>query len=593
MTVNLSALAGAGAQFLDNNGAILSGGKLYSYAAGTTTPQTTYTSASGSTAHTNPIILNSAGRVATGEIWLTENVAYKFSLYTSANVLIATYDDIPSINDSIAVNAFASNLANTSDPALGDALVGFRQSNSSGNLVGSVGRTVHQKLQEIVSVKDFGAVGDGVTDDTTAIQTAFNSLNSAGGGTAYLPAGTYKVTQIALRPTVNVLGDGITSTIIDGQGAVDTIITQGKLVEQSFTDFVVTHANNTLGNGIKLVHLLDGANGCKFDLRLIGKPTVSDGAFWLRGKNPNTNVANNNQYNNSIRIRTSSSTSTEISGTAIWLYGESIFNTRCNANAIETGTVISNWSGGLTVKGQLNRFYGLQINPSSAWGVKLDADAVNETINNSFFNTGFDGTWAVSKVIASLEVDDYTCVAFFYNTTLELSDISFTGTYSPKLSVGLLGPRGMVIGTDFNAQTFDPGNGGIYRRNNTDLLVIQGGEAVRNSKLVLAGTLYPTSTMVSEGGFSAILPTTVASEFRVVKTSDGGTGTVLAYIDLSGYLYFGPVGAGQTVIAKGAGTPEGVITARPGSLYTNTSGGSGTTLYVKESGTGNTGWVGK
>ena len=196
MTVNLSALAGAGVQFLDNNGNILSGGKLYSYAAGTTTPQTTYTSASGSTAHTNPIILNSAGRVATGEIWLTENVAYKFSLYTSANVLIATYDDIPGINDSIVVNAFASNLANTSDPTLGDALVGFRQSNSSGNLTGSVGSTVHKKLQEIVSVKDFGAVGDGVADDTVAIQAAVNA-----GRAIYFPAGTYLVSDTIRKAT--------------------------------------------------------------------------------------------------------------------------------------------------------------------------------------------------------------------------------------------------------------------------------------------------------------------------------------------------------------------------------------------------------
>jgi hypothetical protein len=46
-------------------------------------------------------------------------------------------------------------------------------------------------------------------------------------------------------------------------------------------------------------------------------------------------------------------------------------------------------------------------------------------------------------------------------------------------------------------------------------------------------------------------------------------------------------------ITVGAGSPEGVITAGPGSLYLNTSGGAGTTLYVKESGVGNTGWVGK
>ena len=98
MAVNLSALAGAGQQFFNDSGVILSGGKLYSYAAGTTTPQITYTSASGSTAHTNPIILNSAGRVATGEIWLTAGSNYKFVLYNSTNVLIATWDNITGIN---------------------------------------------------------------------------------------------------------------------------------------------------------------------------------------------------------------------------------------------------------------------------------------------------------------------------------------------------------------------------------------------------------------------------------------------------------------------------------------------------------------
>jgi hypothetical protein len=43
----------------------------------------------------------------------------------------------------------------------------------------------------------------------------------------------------------------------------------------------------------------------------------------------------------------------------------------------------------------------------------------------------------------------------------------------------------------------------------------------------------------------------------------------------------------------GVGTPEGVITAAQGSMYTNRSGGTSTTLYVKETGTGNTGWVAK
>jgi len=94
MAVFLSPVGGAAAQFFTNSGVILSGGKLYTYAAGTTTPKVTYTSSSGSTAHTNPIILDSAGRVPGGEIWLSVG-PYKFALYTAPpEVLIATYDNI-------------------------------------------------------------------------------------------------------------------------------------------------------------------------------------------------------------------------------------------------------------------------------------------------------------------------------------------------------------------------------------------------------------------------------------------------------------------------------------------------------------------
>lgn len=94
MAVNLSPVGGVAAQFFDNNGKPLSGGKLYTYAAGTTTPATTYTSASGSTAHSNPIVLDAAGRVPGGEIWLTTGVAYKFVVNTSTGTLIGTYDNI-------------------------------------------------------------------------------------------------------------------------------------------------------------------------------------------------------------------------------------------------------------------------------------------------------------------------------------------------------------------------------------------------------------------------------------------------------------------------------------------------------------------
>lgn len=99
MAVNLSPVAGAAAQFFDNSGQVLTGGKLYTYAAGTTTPAVTYTTSTGVTPQPNPIILNAAGRVPdSGEVWLTEGVSYKFVLKDQNDVLIATYDNLVGVN---------------------------------------------------------------------------------------------------------------------------------------------------------------------------------------------------------------------------------------------------------------------------------------------------------------------------------------------------------------------------------------------------------------------------------------------------------------------------------------------------------------
>ena len=56
-------------------------------------------------------------------------------------------------------------------------------------------------------------------------------------------------------------------------------------------------------------------------------------------------------------------------------------------------------------------------------------------------------------------------------------------------------------------------------------------------------------------------------------------------------LFLGATGTVQ--VLTGTATPEGAVTAPVGSLFLRTDGGAGTTLYVKESGAGNTGWVGK
>jgi hypothetical protein len=96
------------AQFFTNNGEPLVGGKLYSYAAGTTTPLATYTTYAGNVANTNPVILDSRGEA---NVWLTSGVLYKLALYDADNALIWTVDNVSSINDGIFTGPVAGTTA--------------------------------------------------------------------------------------------------------------------------------------------------------------------------------------------------------------------------------------------------------------------------------------------------------------------------------------------------------------------------------------------------------------------------------------------------------------------------------------------------
>ena len=286
MSVTPSPIGGFAAQFFDNNGVILSGGKIYTYAAGTTTPQATYTSASGVTPHANPIILDSAGRVPGGEIWLTDGLVYKFVIETATGSLLGTYDNITGVNSNFVnytvqeevITATAGqtvfNLStinytpNTNSLSVyidgvnqyvGDSYLETDSDTvtfTSGVHVGgevkfttaiqtttgavdastvsydppfanSVATNVEDKLAQTVSVKDFGAVGDGVADDTAAIQDALDYFtNATTPGQVNFPSGTYKCTA---GLTVNA---GYVSCV--GQRAVLNFSTVGNIAAVTF-----------------------------------------------------------------------------------------------------------------------------------------------------------------------------------------------------------------------------------------------------------------------------------------------------------------------------------------------------------------------
>lgn len=185
-------------RFYDLAGNVLSGGKLYTYAAGTVVPKATFSDQAATIPNTNPVILD-----IRGEALVRWEGSYKYVLKTSADVTIETIDDFTpnaALLDSNGANSVgflyaAGYSAGTlgkwlQDLALGagSSFVGIVQSG-----VGAVIRNLLAKVREIgPSVVDYGAVGDGVTNDTaafTAAQLAHSFIEVPAGLTCKVNAG--------------------------------------------------------------------------------------------------------------------------------------------------------------------------------------------------------------------------------------------------------------------------------------------------------------------------------------------------------------------------------------------------------------------
>lgn len=112
---------------------------------------------------------------------------------------------------------------------------------------GAVQRTVESKLQDVVSVKDFGAVGDGVADDTAAIQAAIDAVATRGslvanksgiGGLVFIPAGTYKISA-----PLQIKTHGI---VIGGEGPSSSAL----LLADETVDLLVFSSDTAFTGGI-------------------------------------------------------------------------------------------------------------------------------------------------------------------------------------------------------------------------------------------------------------------------------------------------------------------------------------------------------
>jgi hypothetical protein len=222
MPVNLSPVAGAAQQFFSNSGVPLAGGLLYTYAAGTTTPLATFTTAAGTTANSNPIVLNSAGRLD-NEVWLTSTLTYKFLLKDSDGVTIATYDDIPGIGSVSGLTTGTSILFGNGSGGFSNVVVGSNLSFIGGTLSATAGGGSGVTSVALTAPAAFTVAGSPVTSTGTLALTYSGTpvpVSSGGTGTSTLTAnsvvlgnGTSAVQLVAPGTAGNVLtSDGATWT---------------------------------------------------------------------------------------------------------------------------------------------------------------------------------------------------------------------------------------------------------------------------------------------------------------------------------------------------------------------------------------------
>lgn len=221
----------------DKFGNVIVGASVAVYVYGTTTPATIYSGNGSGVLPSNTVTTNSLGEfafyAANGRYSLsvsaTNFVAENFTDFilfdpvdigavTATEVAFTPFGTIAATNVQNAIQEVVADLAGAS----GSSTVGFLQSGT-----GAVTRTVQAKERDVVSVKDFGAVGDGVTDDTAA----FTAAHAASGSSpAFIPSVGYKW-KLTSFVDGNFVSDGFPAFV--GSGYVKFKTVQGNSVNDN------------------------------------------------------------------------------------------------------------------------------------------------------------------------------------------------------------------------------------------------------------------------------------------------------------------------------------------------------------------------
>ena len=402
-------------QFLDSNGAPLVGGKLYTYAAGTTTPQVSYTDYGGGTPNTNPVILDSRGEAS---VWLGTSL-YKMALYSATDVLIWTVDNI---------GGFAT-LAQLAASG-GSSLVGYLPAGT-----GAVATTVQAKLREFIDVKDFGAVADGVwsgtaasgTDNLAAFTAALAAAVSTGVSRVKATGGKYYLSgKLTLPSGVILEGDGTAwlPGFLAGTGKGTALLINGAVGDDCFT-----FAQNSAHSGLKDISVYNtNTNAIRSVVSVIGhlyprmknveisslRKTTGDGLFLVPSQTGAQYETLWGDFDNVMVTITDVGTVTEASVRwGLYIYALTSSKT-INANAFVAGQFAGTW-GGLFVDGNV-----------------AGARPLSNVFHGTKFDTNYDGTFTPVFKSAAANVFGFTKANCYIYPVVRINKgdgIAFYGCY--------------------------------------------------------------------------------------------------------------------------------------------------------------------
>ena len=483
-----------------------------------------------------------------------------------------TFTEAPPLNSAIEFIVGNAVTSLTTDPAV----VNYNQGGT-----GAQDRTLTSKLQDTVSVKDFGAVGNGVADDTAAIQAAFDLLAVGTISGVYFPTGDYFVSPASgttcfqfSTPTTDfqvnpigylIYGDGNGSRILIDNAAADNVFIAGPALTGA-TDFIDNLTFRDMRIESKTVAGLSRYAtmtnyGRAFNVARIRRSQFENITFY--GVQPffqkTSGEDSNNTYVQQIRIRGCSSVGHQ-SGFVNWespAYSSTIENN--NIEAGNLGIKIGTSSGQSSF--QLNILNNtIQSNGGTWCGLRLNWTSACSIIGNYFESNRASASVATQAIVIQNNTNSSSLV--IDSNLFSQSVTSVNGYSSPFYHVRLDEVNDTIL---LRGNTFTGGNGVELTDTSTGHLV------VINSRMNVVGSIYSEGDVVTTGATGATssteLPTFVPRTTWTPVVSDAATGGNLATASISNASY---TRLGNTV----------TITAQIANI--NTAGMTGTnTIYIQ------------